>query len=248
MARVLVVDNDFYDTLGNAWYDGQNVAIAILRHEAAFKNAWIMQQIDAALGGGPLTMLDVGCGGGFVSNFMAAQSHDVTGLDRSRRSLLVARQHDRSGTVRYVHGDAYQLPFPSGSFHVVCAMDLLEHLEDPARCLAEAGRVLRPGGLLFFQTYNRTPLAYVLFVWGVNRTPGSVPNTHVYRLFIAPDRVRQHCSAAGLTIQTLTGFKIAMTRASLKTLFGRYDEIDKLSYQLTSSLAGGYLGMAQKLA
>src|SRR5258707_8694678 len=90
MARALVVDNDFYDTLGNAWYDGQNVAIAILRHEAAFKNAWMMKQIDAALGGGPLTMLDVGCGGGFVSNFMAAQSHDVTGLDRSGWSLLVA--------------------------------------------------------------------------------------------------------------------------------------------------------------
>jgi 2-polyprenyl-6-hydroxyphenyl methylase/3-demethylubiquinone-9 3-methyltransferase len=240
------VDNAFYDTLGDAWYDGSSVAMAILRHEAVFKNAWLLKQIQAEFGAAPLALLDVGCGGGFVSNFMAARSYDVTGLDQSKQSLCVARRHDVSGRVRYLHGDAYNLPFADGSFRVVCAMDVLEHVEDPARCIAEASRVLAPGGLLFFQTYNRTPLAYVLFVWGVNRTPGAARNTHVYRLFISPDRLRQHCRTAGLEVAALTGFKIAANRAALKTLWGQYDEIGNLQYQLTPSLAGGYMGMAWK--
>jgi 2-polyprenyl-6-hydroxyphenyl methylase/3-demethylubiquinone-9 3-methyltransferase len=241
------VDNAFYDTLDEAWYDGRNVAMAILRKEAEFKNAWIRREIAAAFGPAPVAVLDVGCGGGFVSNDLAG-SHVVTGLDRSRRSLAVARRHDRTRSVRYVHGDAYHLPFADQSFSVVCAMDLLEHLEEPERCLAESARVLKPGGLLFFQTYNRTPLAYVFFVWGVNRTPGAVPNTHVYRLFIAPGRLRAHCSSARLDVRALTGFAIAPTWPALKTVFGRYDGIDRFRYQFTSSLAGGYLGFAEKAA
>jgi len=241
-----VVDNAFYDRLYEAWYDGSNVAMAILRKEAAFKNAWIRRQIADVLGSAPQSLLDVGCGGGFVSNDMAGHGHVVTGVDRSNSSLVVARDHDRTATARYVHGDAYRLPFADAAFSVVCAMDLLEHLDEPSRCLAEMGRVLKPGGLLFFQTYNRTLLSYVLFVWGVNRTPGAVANTHVYRLFIPPERLRQQCADAGLQVRTFTGFKIALTWAALKTVFGRYDGIDRFRFELTPSLAGGYLGFAQK--
>jgi len=240
------VDNTFYDKLGEAWYDGENVAIAILKHESGFKNPWVQEQIQSALGREPVTALDVGCGGGFLSNYLAQQGHATLGLDASFTSVRVAARHGE-GRARYAQGDACRLPFPDRSVSVVCAMDLLEHIETPAALVAEAARVLKPGGLFFFQTYNRTPLAYVLFVWAVNRTPGAVPNTHVYRLFIKPSELRAHCAANGLEFRTVTGFKLGLNRAALNALRGRFDDIAGFRYQFTSSLAAGYMGCAQKV-
>ena len=76
----------------------------------------------------------------------------MPGLDTTPESLEVARQHDRTSSVRYHLGDACALPYADHSFDVVCAMDLLEHVEEPAPLIAEVERVLRPDGLFFFHT------------------------------------------------------------------------------------------------
>ncbi len=246
MGNAQVINNGFYDTLGDAWYNGQNVAMSILRKEAEFKSPWVAAHIERALGAGPLRILDAGCGGGFLSNYLARKGHQVLGLDASYTSVHVAGR--RESRARYVQGDAYRIPLGDQSVSVVCAMDMLEHLERPAEFIAEAGRVLKPGGLFLFQTYNRTPISYVLFVWAVNRTPGAAPNTHVYRLFIKPDELREYGSRAGLAIRDLTGFKLAANAAALKTLIGRFDGIDEFQYELTPSLSAGFMGCAQKTA
>ena len=121
----------------------------------------------------------------------------MTGIDIAADALAVAHAHDASGRVRYVEGDALALPFDDGSFDAVCAMDLLEHLESPERAIAEASRVLAPGGLFFFHTFNRNLLSWLVIIEGVERFVRNTPeHMHVLRLFLKPEQVRAACAGA----------------------------------------------------
>ncbi|HEX7671209.1 MAG TPA: class I SAM-dependent methyltransferase, partial [Polyangiaceae bacterium] len=141
------VNNDIYSTLGARWYEADDDPVALLRAEARLRNPWVAKTITEELPGKSCSVLDLGCGGGFLSNHLATLGHRVTGLDEAKDSLRVAAGRDESGTVRYDHGDATNLPYEPGAFDVVCAMDFLEHVEDPGRVVAEASRVLSPSGL-----------------------------------------------------------------------------------------------------
>src|SRR5205807_7973662 len=114
--------------------------------------------------------------------------HHVTGIDATADNLAVARARDRSERATYLIGDVYTLPFEDATFDVVCAMDLLEHVEDPARVIAEAARVLAPSGMFFFHTFNRTWQANLIVVKGVAALVANTPrDLHVSRLFITPE-------------------------------------------------------------
>ena len=202
------VNNDLYDTLGERWYAADDDPVALLRAESRLRNPWVVKQIRAHFSGGEaqVRVLDVGCGGGFLSNHLSKEGFPVDGLDASADSLAVATQHDSTGKARYTRGDALALPFADESFDVVCAMDFLEHVEDPARVVAEAARVLRPRGLFFFHTFNRNFLAWLVVIkgveWFVKNTPKDM---HVLRLFIKPAELRSMCEASGLQVVELHG-------------------------------------------
>lgn len=148
------VNNAIYSTLGSRWYAAEDDPVALLRAEARLRNPWVAKQIEAAFGEKPCKVLDIGCGGGFLSNALSALGRTVTGLDEAADSLAIAAAYDTSGKVKYDRGDALSLFYPAASFDVVCAMDFLEHVEEPARAIKEATRVLAPGGLFFFHTFN----------------------------------------------------------------------------------------------
>jgi len=151
-------------------------------------------------------VLDVGCGAGFLSNHLAREGFTVTGIDSSQASIDVASRHDETGKARYLLGDASRLPFPDGSFDVVCAMDFLEHVEEPAAIVAEMARVLKPGGAFFFHTFNRNPLAWLVIIKGVEWFVKNTPrHMHVLRLFIKPKELERMCSASGLSLRQLLG-------------------------------------------
>jgi 2-polyprenyl-6-hydroxyphenyl methylase/3-demethylubiquinone-9 3-methyltransferase len=158
-ARTRPVNNTWYADLGTRWYEASDTPIALLRAEARHRNPWIAREIAYLIG---RARVDLGCGAN-VSNYLAEQGHRVTGLDMTEENLTVARSHDRTRSVVYQLGDARSLPYPDASFDVICAMDLLEHVEDPARVVAEAGRVLAPGGMFFFP-FNRTRLANLIVI------------------------------------------------------------------------------------
>jgi 2-polyprenyl-6-hydroxyphenyl methylase/3-demethylubiquinone-9 3-methyltransferase len=147
----------------------------------------------------PCDVLDVGCGAGFLANRLACAGHRVIGLDTSGDSLAVARRHDATQRVRWHRGDALALPFGRECFDTVCLMDVLEHVEEPSRVVAESASVLVPGGLLFFNTYNRNWLSWLVAIkgveWFVRNTPRDM---HVLRLFIRPDELSAMCEAADL--------------------------------------------------
>jgi len=239
------VNNAVYAELGARWYDADDDPIALLRAEAVLRNPWIASTIERELGTGPRRVLDLGCGAGFLANDLAARGFAVTGVDSAVESLAVAAAHDRTRRVTYRPGDATALDFGAGSFDAVCAMDLLEHVEEPARLVAEAARVLVPGGLFFFYTFNRTLRAWLLAVKGVEWFVKNTPrHMHLLRLFIKPRELAAMCRAGGLTIEELRGARPRVDRAFLALLrTGRV--APDFRFVFTPSLATGYLGWAR---
>jgi 2-polyprenyl-6-hydroxyphenyl methylase / 3-demethylubiquinone-9 3-methyltransferase len=132
------INNDIYHALGERWYNAQDDPVALLRAEARLRNPWVAEELRARFAGRRLRILDVGCGGGFLSNYLAIQGHTVIGLDFASDALKVARLHDATGRVEYIEGDAYRLPFTDGGFDAVCSMDFLEHVEEPELAIREA--------------------------------------------------------------------------------------------------------------
>ena len=101
------VNNDIYDHLGERWYTARDDPIALLRAEARARNPWIAGAIRQAFPSDEVKVLDIGCGGGFLSNYLANAGFTVTGLDASAESIVIAQRYDTTGHAYYVVGDAY---------------------------------------------------------------------------------------------------------------------------------------------
>lgn len=192
-------------------------------------------------------MLDVGCGAGFLSNHLTGRGLDVTGLDASRASLDVAARHDVTGRARYVLGDALALPFPAASFDAVCAMDFLEHVEDPGAAIAEIARVLKPGGLFFFHTFNRNPIAWLVIIKGVEWFVKNTPkHMHVLRLFIKPSELARMCRSHGLHVAELHGSEpVVFSWAFWRMLLTRVVPTD-FRFRFSRSTLLAYTGYARR--
>ncbi|MBA3539465.1 MAG: 3-demethylubiquinone-9 3-O-methyltransferase [Deltaproteobacteria bacterium] len=240
------VNNAWYAALGDRWYDACDTPIALLRAEARHRNPWIAGEIAQRLGERSVRVLDIGCGAGFLANDLAARGHRVAGLDAAEDNLAVARLRDATGSVTYQRGDAYALPYADASFDVVCALDLLEHVEDPARVIAEVARVLTPSGLFFFHTFNRTWLAHLIVIkgveWFVRNTPKDL---HVLRLFLTPAEVTAMCRSHDLELVALKGsrprFRWPLWRMVLTGAVG-----DDFAFTFTRSTQLGFTGYARK--
>lgn len=240
------VNNAVYDTLGDRWYSAEDDPVALLRAESRLRNPWVTRHIDKRVGV-PARVLDVGCGAGFLSNALARAGHQVTGLDASE-SLVIASQHDTTRTVRYDRGDAVALPYPDASFDVVCAMDLLEHVEEPAAVVAEASRVLRRGGLFFFHTFNRNALAWLVVIkgveWFVRNTPRDM---HLLRLFVKPAELRAMCVKSGFDVGEVLGSAPVVLSRAFWALLATGTIRPELRFEFSRSLLLGYTGFATRL-
>jgi 2-polyprenyl-6-hydroxyphenyl methylase/3-demethylubiquinone-9 3-methyltransferase len=240
------VNNAIYDQLGERWYTAQDDPVALLRAESRLHNPWVRDRIRQVFNGRRCTVLDIGCGAGFLSNAVAEDGHQVTGLDASADSLAVAARHDRTQRVRYHSGDALALPYRDRSFDVVCAMDFLEHVETPAAVVAEVARVLAPGGLFFFHTFHRGWLSWLFVIkgveWFVRNTPRDM---HVLRLFIKPCELDGLCRAHGLERIELRGTRPLFDAAMWRML--RTGVVPEgFGFTFTSSTRLSYCGIACK--
>ncbi len=245
-ARRRVINNDWYADLGARWYTAEDTPIALLRAESRHRNPWIADTIRSGRGD-EARVLDLGCGAGFLANYLGERGHRVTGLDTTSENLTVARAYDRSRTVSYLTGDACALPFRDASFDVVCAMDLLEHVEQPAQLIAEASRVLEPSGLFVFHTFNRNWLANLIVIKGVELFVRNTPDDlHVLRLFITPDELRDMLRAHGFELVELRGSRPRFRWPLWRMLFtGRVG--DDFAFTFTRSTAIGFTGVARRL-
>ncbi len=241
------INNAFYDDLNGMWTDSTDHPIALLRAENALRNPWIEKVLEEKFLK-PCRVLDVGCGGGYLTNTLAQKGHQVSGVDLSVQSLEVAKMSDATKSVEYLRSSAYELPFEQGTFDAVCAMDLLEHVENPAQVVKEASRVLKKGGLFFFHTFNRNFLSYFMIIKGVEWCFSNTPkNMHVYPLFIKPQELQAICENHGMRIDEIKGCRPDFSTSSFwKMVLTK--KVDKdFQFIFTSSTKTGYTGYASRI-
>jgi 2-polyprenyl-6-hydroxyphenyl methylase/3-demethylubiquinone-9 3-methyltransferase len=154
-------------------------------------------------------VIDIGCGGGILSESMARKGATVTGIDLSDKALKVADLHSlESGvTVRYEKIAAEDMAArEAGQFDVVTCMEMLEHVPDPAAIVLAAATLVKPGGKVFFSTLNRNPKSYLFAIVGAEYLLRMLPKgTHDYAKFITPSELSQFVRSAGLQVDGLKG-------------------------------------------
>ena len=156
-------------------------------------------------------VIDIGCGGGLLSEGMAALGAQVTGIDLSEKALSVARLHlYESGHVidyRLISAEAMAAEAPGSFDHVTC-LEMLEHVPDPASTVAACARLVKPGGQVFLSTLNRNAKAYLVAVLGAEYLLQLLPRgTHDYSRFLKPAELAQLCRKAGLEVLEITGLR-----------------------------------------
>jgi len=154
-------------------------------------------------------VLDVGCGGGILSEGMAQRGAEVTGIDMGEANLTTAKLHalESGVAVNYQHITVEQLAAeqPAG-FDVVTCLEMLEHVPDPESIVRACYQLVKPGGHVFFSTINRNPKAYAFAIIGAEYLMKMLtPGTHDYHRFIKPSELTRWCRAAGLEVTDMTG-------------------------------------------
>lgn len=156
-----------------------------------------------------LRALDVGCGGGLLTEAMAAAGARATGIDLSEQLIDIARLHllesGLQAEYRVVSAEAMAAEQP-GTFDVVTCMEMLEHVPDPQAIVQACFDALKPGGMLFLSTINRTPAAFALAVVGAEYVARLLPKgTHDYRSFIKPSELASALRQAGFVLEDVSG-------------------------------------------
>ncbi len=195
-----------FASLAHHWWDPDSAMFGPLHRMNPLRLGWI-DRICGGLAG--KSVVDVGCGGGILSEAMAAKGASVTGIDLGEKALGVARLHKlESGAAveyRLASAEALAAEMPA-AFDVVTCMELLEHVPDPSAIVAACAALARPGGTIAISTINRNPKSYALVVLGAEYVLNLLPRgTHDYARFLKPAEVAAFARGAGLAPLDLAG-------------------------------------------
>lgn len=186
--------------LAHKWWDPQS-EFRPLHEINPLRLGWIEHTAGALQG---RHVVDVGCGGGILSEAMARKGADVLGIDLADKSLKVAELHAMESLVtglryRKVSAEVLAAEQP-GRYDVVTCLEMLEHVPDPAAVVTACAELVKPGGWVFFSTLNRNPKSFLMAVVGAEYVLNLLPRgTHEYRRFIRPSELASWSRTAGLT-------------------------------------------------
>jgi 2-polyprenyl-6-hydroxyphenyl methylase/3-demethylubiquinone-9 3-methyltransferase len=195
---------DKFNELAHRWWDPQGPQKALHALNPA-RLGYVADRV--ALRGA--RVLDLGCGGGLLSEALAGAGADVTAIDLAPDLLKIARLHGLESGIRVeyrqVSAEALAAEAP-GAFDAITCMEMLEHVPDPASILRACATLLRPGGRLLVSTLNRTPAAFVLAIVGAEYVARLLPKgTHQYRDFIRPSELATWMRTSGLQLVDVSG-------------------------------------------
>jgi 2-polyprenyl-6-hydroxyphenyl methylase / 3-demethylubiquinone-9 3-methyltransferase len=194
-----------FSDLAHRWWDPES-EFRPLHQINPLRLGWI----DSLAGLAGKQVLDIGCGGGILSDSMARKGAVVTGIDLSVKALRVAQLHAMEvGTpnlsFREVSAEDMAGEQP-GAFDVVTCMEMLEHVPDPASVVKACSTLVKPGGWVFFSTINRNPKSFLFAIVGAEYVLNMLPKgTHEYAKLIRPSELGAYCRAAGLELQQTRG-------------------------------------------
>ncbi len=193
-----------FSDLAHRWWD-PNSEFKPLHDINPLRLGWV----DRCVGLAGKQALDVGCGGGLMSEGMASCGASVTGIDMSDKALGVAKLHmlesGRQIDYRHIEAETLASEMPA-SFDVVTCLEMLEHVPDPASTIAACAQLVKPGGQVFFSTINRNPKAYLFAVIGAEYLLNMLPKgTHDYTKFLRPAELARFAREAGLEVEEIIG-------------------------------------------
>jgi len=220
-----------FEALANGWWDLEGESKPL--HEINPLRLGFIQRHTELKG---KQVIDVGCGGGILSEALAKEGADVTAIDMGKLPLNVAKLHalESKLTINYEQTTAEQhAEQQPEQYDVVTCMEMLEHVPDPVSVINACAQLVKPGGHLFFSTLNRHPKAYLVAVLGAEYMMNILPKgTHDYKKFIRPSEMAVWCRQVGLNVKNMTGLS--------------YNPFNKM-YSLSDDVSVNYLVHCQKV-
>jgi 2-polyprenyl-6-hydroxyphenyl methylase / 3-demethylubiquinone-9 3-methyltransferase len=254
------VDNQLYDAMADSWWD-ESGFLHVLRGINPARFGYMRRVLleDLRLDPRGRKTLDVGCGGGLLAEEFARLGCEMTGIDPSEKSLETARAHARAAglAIDYRQASGESIPFPDGAFAIVYCCDVLEHVQDLGKVIAEISRVLAPGGIFLYDTINRTLKSWLIMIklfqdW--DWTSFMPPNLHDWRMFIKPDELISVLTAHGLENRGQTGLAPAanpirtlrILRARKRGEISHFEAAQRIDLRESRDKAVLYAGYARK--
>lgn len=196
-----------FGELAQQWWDLRG-PMATLHEINPVRIAYMRERIGALEG---LRVVDVGCGGGILGEALAAEGAQLTGIDLAADTIAVAEAHaqEHATGAEYRNMSAEDLATEQpGEFDLVCCMEMLEHVPDPAAILAACATLARPGGDVVLSTINRNPKSFAMMIAGAEYALKLIPRgTHDYAKFIRPSELMEWAQVAGLEAADVCGMR-----------------------------------------
>lgn len=249
MAKQVVKRNDleFYDQSARQWWH-PDAKIYALNHLNPLRFEYFDRHIGNWQG---LKVLDVGCGGGFSCEFMAARGAQVFGIDRSQNCIAIAQAHAAGNgfKIDYQNGFAECLPYAANYFDVVLCVDVLEHVTDLKQTIADINRVLKPGGMFCFDTISRTLKSQLIMIWLLEEILQEIPRgIHDWKKFIKPEELTGLMQHNGFMNVEVKGFHLFGNSVwGHLAAYWRYKKTGGFSVSINNNTSVMYIGKAEKM-